>query len=42
MKLAITTRDIPALGMIAQQAANLQTRAEALNNLREQIHASAR
>ena len=42
LKQAITTRDISALGMIAQQAANLQARAEALKVLQEQIRASAR
>jgi hypothetical protein len=42
LKHAITARDISALGMIAQQAANLQARAEALKVLEEQIRASTR
>lgn len=42
MKLAIVSHDIQSLGEIAQQAAELQTRAEALRALREEIRASAR
>jgi hypothetical protein len=42
MKVAITTRDIQSLGVIAQQAADLQAKAEALKHLQEEIRASAR
>jgi len=42
LKHAITTRDLSALGVIAQQAANLQARAEALKVLQVQIRASTR
>jgi len=42
MKVAITTRNIQSLGVIAQQAAELQAKAEALKDLQEEIRASAR
>lgn len=41
LKVAITTRDVQSLTMIAQQAANLQDKAETLKALRKQIKASA-
>lgn len=41
MKLAISRHDIQALSEIAQQAANLQNKAEALKDLRKEIRASA-
>lgn len=42
MKNAIVARDIEQLKAIAQQAANLQAKAEALSEMQEQIRASAR
>lgn len=42
MKNAIVARDIEQLQAIAQQAATLQAKAEALNDMQEQIRASAR
>jgi DNA transposition AAA+ family ATPase len=42
LKVAITTRNVQALGVIAQQAANLQAKTEALAELQEELRASAR
>ena len=41
LKVAITTRNVQSLGMIAQQSADLQAKAEALTKLQEEIRASA-
>jgi hypothetical protein len=42
LKVAISTQDVQTLGPLAQQAANLQNKAESLKVLQEQIRASAR